>query len=134
MARFKLDHLKPNGTIEHTMIGIVCHPAADAHPVVLVLQHAGEANDKYHRQLKNAQLRGAADSATIAGVFARTVVVDWKHVYDEQGNPVPFSAKDAEEFFSDLIEAGRESDVAFALAKAGDPNRFTAERVEVGKG
>lgn len=133
MARFKLDHLKPVGTIEHTMTGIVCSPDTDAHPVVLVLQHAGEANDKYQRQLKNATLRGEADASTIAGIFARTVVVDWKHVYDPEGKPVPFTAKDAEEFFDDLIDIGREADVALALAKAGDPNRFTASRVDVGK-
>lgn len=133
MSRFKVEHLKPTGTIEHTMTGIVLAPDVDPHPVVLVLRHTGKANERFHKQFKNAQTRGKTDSRTLASIFARTVVADWKHVYDDSGKPVTFSPNDAESLFEELIDADREPDLIEAFNKASDLNRF-AGRDELGKG
>lgn len=132
MARFKLDHLKPAGTIEHTMLGVPpLAPDVDPHPIVLVLQHAGKSNDKYRREMKNADARGA-ETPERAAIFARTVVVGWKHVYDGEGKPVAFSPEEASELFGQLLDLGYEADVTEAFVKAHETKRFAA-RSDVGK-
>lgn len=132
MARFKLDHLKPAGTIEHVMTGVPpLAPDVDPNPIALQLQHAGKGNDKYRREMKNADARGA-DSHERAGIFARTVVTGWKHVYDAEGKPVAFSPEEAGDLFGQLIDLGYESDVLEALLKAHETKRF-AGHADVGK-
>lgn len=132
MARFKLDHLEPTGTIEHTMTGIVLCPSVDPHPVVLILKHAGKANERYHKALKNAQARGKTDELALVAIFSKTVCEGWRHVYDDSGKLVAFSPEEAEQLFTDLIEAKRHDAIAEALVKASDPNVFT-NRDDLGK-
>jgi hypothetical protein len=133
MTRFKVDHLEPTGTIEHTMRGIVLAPSVDPHAVVLILKHAGKANERYQKALKNALARGQLDERATIKIFAATVCEGWKHVYDAEGKPVPYSPEDLEQLLGDLLDKNRHDAVSAAIDRASDPHPFTA-RDDLGKG
>lgn len=132
MARFKTAHLAPEGTIRHTMDGIVLAPHIDPKPVVLILKHAGKSNERFRKALTNAQAKGKTDEASTIELFARTVIDGWEHVYDDQGKPVVFSPEECIDLFNSLVDANRHEAVIAAMNKASDPNPFAAKD-ELGK-
>lgn len=124
---FKTAHLAPEGTIRHTMEGIVLAPHIDPKPVVLILKHAGKSNERFRKALENARAKGKTDEASMIEIFARTVIEGWEHVYNDQDKPVPYSPEECIDLFNSLVDANRHSSVIAAMEKAGDPNPFASK-------
>lgn len=136
MSKFKLGHLKPKHTVWHTLERVHL-PASNPLPVRLEIQSSGRINAEYTSAIlklgRDREQEG--EPGTAAGLdtsdtrslklFARHVVVGWDEVRSELGEPMPFSARDAEELLLEIaIEQKSPDIVAPLLARAADPNNF----------
>lgn len=111
MSLFK--QFKTNGNLEISGVDLNYGDNDSGNPILIKVARAGGANKNFQRvlqELSRPHKRAiATDSinpdvseAIMRKVYARTVVLGWEGVEDEQGNPIPFNVENAEQLFADL--------------------------------
>ena len=106
----------------------------------IIIHRAGGANKRYRdlgqKRMRSYQRRIEAGTITddeanklLIGIYADSVVIGWRDIVDEEGNPLPFSRDNVVKLFTDLPELFE--DVREAATSRG---LFASEMVEADKG
>lgn len=145
MSKFKLGHLKPKNTCVHALTGVHV-PPGNPMPVRLELVSSGRINTAYtdammklarERDLeKGAQTANDLDASDARQIklFAKHCVVGWADVNNEDGTPMPFSPRDAEDLLLTIaIEQSRPDLVAPVLVRASQQDNFSSAAEALGK-
>ena len=83
----------------------------------------------YRRQLQMGTLDDGKAEELMATVYARSVVIDWEGVTDEQGNKLDCTEENIVKVFTDLPDLFED-----VKAQAGNMANFRREEVEEAKG
>jgi hypothetical protein len=125
-------HLTPSGTARYTLSAVNI-PRGNPEPVVLIVKHAGEGNERYQSAImKAARATGREAMKQRATIFAKHVITGWENVLKD-GKPVPYTWQDGEELLHKLIDAKRwEVEVAGLITFSRDPDNFQSPAVDAG--
>lgn len=127
-----VDHLKRNLEIEGvtgTELGL------EGTEITLIVLAASDANPRWKagsqkmrnelNRLSNAKANPKRVREFLAGIYAETLIKDWRGVVDGEGNPIPFTREACKAF---LIQV----DDAFAAIEAlcYETKMFRGQRIE----
>lgn len=89
-----------NDDIDKTTPGFLIARASRANPRFAKATEA--LGKKYKRQFDNDLITGAAALEMNKALFLDTLLLDWRNVYDADGEEIPFSRENADKLFAAL--------------------------------
>lgn len=120
-------HLRPTGTVKYTLSDVFVR--CDK-PLVLELEHAGDANKRYTAQKRKLDAKFSAATKHPGGadwvdalipIFANTVVVGWENCLDENGQPEQCTPAQVTELLQEIAANSHEyvaTLMSFAMKEA----------------
>lgn len=126
-----LDKLTPTRRVAFTLTDIVAEQG-DGKSVVLLLEHAGDRNAGWRNAVDRLAVRGAS-TGSVDGedwireripAFARYVVKDWQHAFDETGKAEPYTAERGEKLLTELVDNGGMDLVGAVMRFSFNPQNF----------